>query len=277
MPESSDEVSVIFLEHRNTAEGLRATRRLFTTLNKTARPVAKHAVIALDEDDVMAICVRRLIEESRFFEGRNAAFVGHNNMPPANVDSLTTIGNLYDVLGVLFSKATTELKKRKSMLQKERPADPMLFKYIELSKSYFEYCEKYIEELQEYFKSDNKRAVVGKYRGRDGGSVLFRPVGLEIFTHVIAQMTGSMSLEEAVRWVSKLPRSLSEFPYNRLMWDGNRGTIASTHRVLVRDLLLYIAGSGPESEAKLRTRYRQAIGEEEAELPAPIGKSGTGQ
>ena len=76
MPESSDEVSVIFLEHRNTAEGLRATRRLFTTLNKTARPVAKHAVIALDEDDVMAICVRRLIEESRFFEGRNAAFVG---------------------------------------------------------------------------------------------------------------------------------------------------------------------------------------------------------
>ena len=43
--------------------------RLFTTLNKTARPVSKNAVIALDEDDVMAICVRRLIEDSRFFHG----------------------------------------------------------------------------------------------------------------------------------------------------------------------------------------------------------------
>ena len=275
MTESSDEVSVLFLEHRNTAEGLRATRRLFTTLNKTARPVSKNAVIALDEDDVMAICVRRLIEESRFFEGRNAAFVGHNNMPPSNVDSLTTIGNLYDVLGVLFSKATTDLKKRKSRLQKERPADPVLVKYVDLSMSYFAYWEEYIEEIREYFKSDDKREVVGKYRGRDGGSVLFRPVGLEIFTQVIAQMTGSMSLEEAVRRVSRLPRSLSEFPYDRLMWDSNRGTVSSTHKVLVRDLLLYLMGSGRESEEKMRRRYRQAIGEEGAQLPAPIGESGT--
>ena len=51
---SDDAVSVIFLGHRNTADGLEATRRLFTTLNKTARPVSKSAVIALDEDDVTA-------------------------------------------------------------------------------------------------------------------------------------------------------------------------------------------------------------------------------
>lgn len=76
MVESEDEVSVIFLGHRNTPHGLAATRRLFTTLNKTVRPVSKNAVIALDEDDVMAICVRRLIEDSRFFQGDNAAFVG---------------------------------------------------------------------------------------------------------------------------------------------------------------------------------------------------------
>ena len=38
--------------HKNTTDGLEATRRLFTTLNKTAKPVSKNAVIALDEDDV---------------------------------------------------------------------------------------------------------------------------------------------------------------------------------------------------------------------------------
>lgn len=41
MLSSDDEVSVIFLGHKNTSDGLAATRRLFTTLNKTARPVAK--------------------------------------------------------------------------------------------------------------------------------------------------------------------------------------------------------------------------------------------
>ena len=61
-----DEVSVIFVAHRDTKGGLERTRRLFTTLNKTARPVSKGDIIALDEDDVMAICVRRLIEETEF-------------------------------------------------------------------------------------------------------------------------------------------------------------------------------------------------------------------
>ena len=41
MSGSDDEVSVIFLGHKNTDDGLKATRRLFTTLNKTARPVSR--------------------------------------------------------------------------------------------------------------------------------------------------------------------------------------------------------------------------------------------
>ena len=126
MTDSYDEVSVIFLGHKNTAEGLEATRRLFTTLNKTARPVSKNAVIALDEDDVMAICVRRLIEGSRFFPDKNAAFIGSSNMPPSNRSSLTTIGNLYDVLGILFSIARTDLQSTKAKLKKERPTDSKL-------------------------------------------------------------------------------------------------------------------------------------------------------
>lgn len=64
-----DEVSVIFVAHEATPQGLERTRRLFTTLNKTARPVSKGGIIALDEDDVMAICVRRLIEDTDLFQG----------------------------------------------------------------------------------------------------------------------------------------------------------------------------------------------------------------
>src|ERR1700676_5266228 len=48
-------VPVIFVGHANTVAGLQRTRRLFTTLNKTAVPVTKRDIIGLDEDDVMAI------------------------------------------------------------------------------------------------------------------------------------------------------------------------------------------------------------------------------
>ena len=98
-----DEVSVIFVAHDTTKKGLERTRRLFTTLNKTARPVAKGDIIALDEDDVIAICVRRLIEDTDLFPCDRIAFVESNNMPVTNTTSLTTIGNLYDVLGILFT------------------------------------------------------------------------------------------------------------------------------------------------------------------------------
>ena len=267
MLSSDDEVSVIFLGHKNTSDGLAATRRLFTTLNKTARPVAKNAVIALDEDDVMAICVRRLIEDSKFFCGENAAFIGSSNMPPSNKKSLTTIGNLYDVLGVLFSKAKTDVKRTKAMLKRERPSDADLSKYVDLSSRYFEAMETHMTELGEYFGSDEKESVVAKYRGTHGGSVLFRPIGMEIFTEVIARLTDSMSLEDAVLRGSLLPRMLNGIPYDGLMWDETTRTVSSAHKVLIRDLLLHMAGA---STVNLKERYRQKTGQEDAELPAPI-------
>lgn len=272
MTESDDEVSVIFLAHKNTADGLEATRRLFTTLNKTARRIAKNAVIALDEDDVMAICVRRLVEDSRFFTGRNAAFIASSNMPRSNRHSLTTIGNLYDVLGVLFSTARTELRATKTKLKRERPADSDLERYVVFAIRFFEAVERHMGELYEYFRRDEKEPVVAKYRGHHGGSVLFRPVGLEIFTHVISHLTNDLSLDAAVRRASLLPRRLSEFPFVGLMWDANRGTVSSTHKVLIRDLLLHMAGEGPTVfRDRLREKYRRTIGSEDAELPPPIG------
>ena len=267
MLSSDDEVAVIFLGHKNTSDGLAATRRLFTTLNKTARPVAKNAVIALDEDDVMAICVRRLIEDSKFFCGDNAAFIGSSNMPPSNKKSLTTIGNLYDVLGILFSKAKTDVKRTKAMLKRERPSDADLSKYIGLSSRYFKAMETHMTELDEYFGSNEKESVVEKYRGTHGGSVLFRPIGMEIFTEVIARLTDSMSLEDAVFRGSLLPRMLNGLPYDGLMWDGTTRTVSSTHKVLIRNLLLHMAG---ESTVNLKEQYRRTTGQEDAELPTPI-------
>lgn len=188
-------------------------------------------------------------------------------MPPSNKKSLTTIGNLYDVLGVLFSKAKTDMRRAKAILKKERPSDADLSKYEVLSTRFFEAMEAHMTELGEYFGSDEKEPVVAKYRGADGGSVLFRPIGMEIFTEVIARLTDGMSLEDAVFRGSLLPRTLSGIPYAGLMWDGTTRTVSSTHKVLIRDLLLHMAGA---STANLKERYRRTTGEEDAELPAPI-------
>ena len=60
----------------------------------------------------MAICVRRLIEETKPFSGERIAFVATNNLPTTNIKSLTTIGNLYDILTTLFTSVETDLMEK---------------------------------------------------------------------------------------------------------------------------------------------------------------------
>ncbi len=272
-----EEVSVIFVAHRDDARGLERTRRLFTTLNKAARSVSKGDIIALDEDDVMAICVRRLVQETSFFPGDRLAFVATNNMPVGNKTSLTTIGNLYDVLAILFADSNFDLKKSKGDLKRIRPEDDKLESYFQYAKSYFDLLRQSFGELAQFFDADasNTEGIVTKYRGSHGGSALFRPIGLEIYTRIIARLTTDMSLERAVELASKLPRKLADEPYLGLMWDKSNRTILSGHKVTLREVLLYMISrdAGKYREAELLQRYRRETGNDRADLPKKLVKS----
>ena len=267
-----DEVSVIFVAHRDTREGRERTRRLFTTLNKTSKPVSKGDIIALDEDDVMAICVRRLIEETDLFRDNRIAFVANNNLPATNRTNLTTIGNLYDVLTILFTNANSELKKKKTDLQRSRPDDKVLDKYFTYSKIYFNLLRQHFSELDDFFTAENTGNVVRRHRGRRGGMVLFRPIGLEIYTRIISQLTKDMTLSQAVRMASKLPRKLNEAPYAGLMWDTSNRTMLNGHKVTLREILCYMINkNGPNyPEDELLERYRREIANPRARLPSKL-------
>lgn len=267
-----DEVSVIFVGHKDTIKGLERTRRLFTTLNKTARPVTKGDIIALDEDDVMAICVRRLIEQTELFAGNKIAFVANNAMPTSNSTSLTTIANLYDVLTILFTSAESDLKRSKEELRRARPDDETLDKYFRLAETYFLNLSKNFPALEEFFRATETESVVKRYRGNHGGHVLFRPIGLEIMTRVISHFTKNMNLSRATALASKLPSDLNEPPFLRLMWEPNKKIMLNSHKVTIREILFYMAGRSSKrySVATLLERYRRDTGDDTAELPEQL-------
>lgn len=271
--EPFDQVAVIFVAHDKDPVGLERTRRLFTTLNKTAKAVSKGDIIALDEDDVMAIVVRWLVDrEGQLFHNKRIAFVPTNNLPQNDTSSLTTIGNLYDILTIFFTLAATDLRKKKPELQRLRPPDSVLDKYFQFAVNIFLLMRQHFEELDEFFSAEDTARVVQRYRVEDGGNALFRPLGLDLFSTVIARLSKEMSLEDAFELAAKLPRELQFPPYAGLMWNPVRNTISNRHKVTMRELLLHMLRKPSPSftKAKLLERYRKELGDNEAQLPEPV-------
>ncbi len=109
---ADEELPVIFVAHHNTPEGLRRTRKLFTTVNKHAKAVKKSEIIALDESDVVAIVTRHLVENHPYFsDGQVDILRKQPNLAPGDVKHFTTIINLYDTLDVLLLRVHKRIKR----------------------------------------------------------------------------------------------------------------------------------------------------------------------
>jgi DNA sulfur modification protein DndB len=259
----SDLVSVLFIAHRTDC--LERTRRLFTTLNKTAVPVSKKERIALDENDVMAIVVRRLVEEHPSFKSPRIAMHHTNNLGRDDSIALTTIGNLYDVLKILFLAQTGAKKKE---LEFNRPTDTELDKFYKIAVDFFGHLAVVEPALNKYFMASEPAKICQKFRHESGGSIYFRPIGLTLMTGVA--MLLKQKTPDWLELLKHLPRNLDEAPFSGTIWS-HRGTIEPKHRVLCRDILLYMCGQVPSKIAAvaLQQKLSEVIGED-TKLPKKL-------
>jgi DNA sulfur modification protein DndB len=269
----SEMVSVLLVGHKKSAKGLERTRRLFTTLNKTAVPVRKRDIIALDEDDAMAIIARRLVERNPSFEDPKIAVIASQNIPVTNRESLTTISSLYDILKLLFMYVKGQRSDRG--LRFNRPSDEQLNFFEQLATSYFDAVGRNFKPVGDVFKSKQPARVTEQFRGPHGGHLLFRPIGLEMFTRAVIDVARQTEtdLPRAVGLLRSIPTDLAEAPYFGVIWDPNRQIMIPQGKVLARELLRHMAGLPLEDERKLYDQYRlsvSAFGQAPRGLPARI-------
>lgn len=262
-----DQVSLILVAHRKSKDGLERSRRLFTTLNKTARAVGKGDTIALDENDVMAIVTRYLVENDAWFSEDKIKFSQADNLP-VGAPELTTIGNLYDLLTIIFLKCMA--KTTRFDLRYIRPPDEDLKRYRKYAQHFFRSMAKHFRYLRLYFKSspEQAKAIVSKYRTTVGGNALFRPIGLRIFTEIAGELVqAGKSLNDAMTMMSTLPVNLSGDPYKKVIWLPN-GKMNPAGRALCRRLLLHMLGH-ESRPTDLRDRYAKQLGLPKSKVKLP--------
>jgi DNA sulfur modification protein DndB len=260
-----EEISVIFVAHQDNAVGLRRSRRLFTTLNKTAKPVVKREIIALDEDDTMAIITRRLLEENKLFKGDRVCYEKVSSLQHTNLTSITTIENLYDVIDILLRKVLYEydVKTLTYNRLKDEELDALYVSVCGLFNSLF----KMNAALKEYNTNKYTEAVT-KYRHKEGGNVFYRPIGWLIMINVMAELTNKYDLKKSLELLMLLPDDFSELPFRGIVWNPAKKVILTKGRGMATRLLLYMLGIS-KGRTDLLTDYRAALGEgfEKAILP----------
>lgn len=269
---TQEQVPVILVGHKKDAAGMQRTRRLFTTLNKTAVPVRKRDIIALDEDDAMAITARRLVETDVAFRDPKIAVISSQNIPAGNRVCLTTISSLYDVLKHLFMFDVKQRTDRS--LRFNRPADDRLEHYYQVATSYFSAVGKAFKPVGDLFAADDPASITALHRGSHGGHLLFRQIGIDIFTRTAIEVatTRGIGLFEAVNQLRGLPTDISDAPYRHVIWDPDRHIILIRGKSLARDLVRYMVGLDV-NEPELIENYKETLGihkEGEVTLPARI-------
>jgi DNA sulfur modification protein DndB len=258
---ADDQFSVIFVAHVDDCNGMRRTRKLFSDINKNAKPVAKRDKIIIDEQDINSIVTRRVLSESKYFDkGKLISLSESTNLEPDNKDHFTNITNLYDVVkiikGIYKIPIGTNEWDESNVLQ--------------LQKLVFEFLDTIIlnkDEYNSFFIKKDKDLV--EFRNNNA-YLLFRPVGFTMIAKIYVEFYKNKDLDFFRKNINKISYVFPQSPFNKISWNnGKMDTKGITQKLMV-DLTLYIMGKYNKDLLDLIKRLRDVTKNDFIELPEQV-------
>ena len=234
----NEEVSVIMLvrQEARDAEFMTSYRRIFSSLNRYAKPTDADTNIIMDEDDVIAILTRRLLTEHEFFswEGKsdtNPKLKTKGKNLKSGEPFFTTLQTLYAMNEKLL---TTSIRSHQRFASKEYkqfrpPEDELDELYIELEL----YWNALLNEVKILKKDPTKMrahdAESGNYENHDRptDNLLFWPIGQEMFADTVRTLLNRRlppdsqlnltEIQTCVRVLSQIDWRLHSAPWRGLL------------------------------------------------------------
>lgn len=244
-----ERVPVIFIGHSKDEVGMQRIRRMFSTLNRYAKPVSLRDIIALDEDDVVAIASRNLIDDTDLFLKDRILDSKNKAIPETNSTALTTIIAYYecnkellwmfvkdiDVIG-LDGKQIKGRKKINEYLR-HRPSEKVVNDFTKECYEFWKSIMLRCEEINDYIDG-----TVGRFRDKEGGHIFFRPISLVQFAKVIVRVRENtdMYYEKILNLFPERLMWLQHKLWRRILWDNIQKKMIMGNSKLVELLLIYI-------------------------------------
>lgn len=238
----TEKVPVIFIGHENSDEGKRRTRRLFSTLNRRAKRVKDNEIIALDEDDVVAIATRELAEKHALFLGNRLIDCPNKNIPSTNKVSFTSILTLYETNKIIFEDICSQngmTNAQRDKYLRFRPSDEEVEVMVGKMSTFWTTLAENVPVITEYIHLNEENIAEKNYRSTEGGNLLFRPIALSQFVRgiILYKNRKGIELTEACKSLGKIPMCIQEKPWKNFLWLDERKTINGRVR---KEELMYL-------------------------------------
>lgn len=262
-------IAAIFIGHKNDELGKQRTRRLFTTLNRYAKPVSLDDIIALDEDDSVAMLTRYLLEEYDLFSEKRVVYAKQKAIPINNKEAITSIITLYqanlELLKVFYEKQFSKKPNQKIIeeyLKFRRPIQE-IEELKTFSISYWDAFKTNLSFIKEYVnKSENE--AEGYRNNLTGGNLLFRPIGFLplIKASLFIYKSGKYSFDEIFERFNQINFNIDSKPWHFVVWNPIQKKMIMNSDSLTQLLLIYLYDKsllGRRELQKLKEGYASKI------------------
>ena len=256
-----DQFSVIFVAHIDDCTGMKRTRKLFSDINKNAKPVAKRDKIIIDEQELASIVTRRIYAESKYFnKGELISLSESTNLDSNDITHFTNITNLYD-----------SIKKLRSLYKIPKNTN-------EWDEQNVENLKKIVEQfLDDIFtsKSEFKQFFIDKKIGlrelrKNNAYLLFRPVGFTMITRIYVEFYKNKNIDFFKEHIDKVSYHFPESPFNKIIWNHGKMDTKPKTQTLMVDLTLYVLGKYKKDIESLQKSLREVTKNDKIELPMQL-------
>ncbi|MCK4408221.1 MAG: DGQHR domain-containing protein [Bacteroidales bacterium] len=212
-----EEITAIFVAHKNDEQGKIRTRRLFSTLNRYAKPVNKSEIIALSEDNNCSILTRYFVENSNLFSDKIVV----NKNRSISIDNKTAFTNILsfnDIIETLTTNRSVASQKVSgepfNEFIKNRESKENLERHKNYLRTLFSEVIDRIPSLKSFFIENGEIN-----RRNKSTSLLFRPIGQNVFFSVLKVSIENRKKQSCLDFFSKDDFNLNNPIWRQVFWD----------------------------------------------------------
>lgn len=250
-----DELPVIIIAHTDDKDGKIRTRRLFSEINTKAVRVSGLDDLITNEENPVDINARRFYAEFESF--KRDSFIqlsAASNISP-DAKEFTTILNIKEVNKALYARFYKHLDYR--------PKKEIIDSLYQITVVFWTEAINKIPKYKSVFIDASN--LVNDYRSNDGGSMLFRPIGIRLLSEGYTEwLTEKGNTEGFWENFSAIDDDLNSKYWKDVIWDNATKKIKAktSHKFLIQ-YLKYLLGLEADLQY-LKEEYNKLSGIEES-------------